>query len=81
MYAALSQAVVGYAGDRYNVEAAGLTGLELFLALCGRGVAPAVAERVRDFSSKCDLARFSPGTAALSPQAALDLAADIVDNL
>jgi len=80
-YAALSLAVVGYAGDRFNVDVAGLTGPELFSALCGRGAEPAVAERVRDFSSRCDLARFSPEAAGFSPEAALDRVYDIVRSL
>lgn len=80
-YAALALAVVGYAGDRFNVEATGLTGPELRSALCRQGVKPAVADQVLDFSSRCNVARFSPGAADFSPKEALALARSIVENL
>jgi hypothetical protein len=80
-YAALALAVVGYAGDRFNVEAAGLTGDELRSALSSQGVDAAVVSRVLGFSSRCDVARFSPGAAELSPRAALALARSIIESL
>jgi hypothetical protein len=80
-YAALAFAVAGYAGDRFNVEVAGMTGSELRAALCRRGLEPAVVNRVIDFSSRCDIARFSPGTTAFSPKEALDLARGIIGAL
>ena len=80
-YAALALAVVGYAGDRFNVEAAGLTGDELRSALSSQGVDAAAVDRLLDFSSRCDVARFSPGAAELSPKAALALARSIIERL
>jgi hypothetical protein len=80
-YAALALAVVGYAGDRCNVEATGLTGAQLRAAMCQRGADRAIADRVLDFSSRCDVARFSPDTSDLSSTEALDLARDIISNL
>ncbi|MCX6844684.1 MAG: BatD family protein [candidate division WOR-3 bacterium] len=80
-YVALARAVVGYAGDRFNVEVRGLTGPDLRAVLCERGVEPKVADRVFEFSSRCDIARFSPGAADLSPKEALDLARDIISSL
>jgi hypothetical protein len=80
-YATLALAVVGYAGDRFHVEVTGLTGTELRAALCRQGVEPTVAERVLDFSSRCDTARFSPGAADFSPKEALDLARGIIHSL
>lgn len=80
-YASLASAVVSYAGDRFDVEVAGMTGPELRAALCRRGLGPAVVNRVLDFLSRCEVARFSPGTAAFSPKEALDLARDIISAL
>jgi hypothetical protein len=80
-YAALALAVVGYAGDRFNVEAAGLTGDELRSALSSQGVDAVAVDRLLDFSSRCDVARFSPGAAELSPKAALALARSIIERL
>jgi hypothetical protein len=80
-YAALALAVVGYAGDRCSVEVAGLSGAQVRAALHQSGVAPAVADRVLDFLSRCDTARFSVGESGLSAKAALDLAWGIIQSL
>jgi hypothetical protein len=80
-YAALARAVMGYAGDRFNVEVTGMTGDELRAALGSRGVDAAVVSRVLDFSSRCDVARFSPGATGLSPEEALALARSIIESL
>jgi hypothetical protein len=80
-YAALARAVMGYAGDRLNVEVAGMTGDELSTALGRRGVDAAVVSRVLDFSSRCDSVRFSAKTADLAPEEALNLARGIIRNL
>ena len=80
-YATLSQAVVGYAGDRFNVESTGMTDPELRAALCRRGLDPTVVNRVLDFSSRCAVARFSHGTSVFSPMEAFDLARSITGAL
>ncbi|MCX6843771.1 MAG: BatD family protein [candidate division WOR-3 bacterium] len=80
-YAALDRAVTGYAGDRFNVEVTGMTGDELRTALSRRGVDAAVVGRLLDFSSRGDVARFSPGAASLSPEEALVLARGIIRDL
>ncbi len=80
-YAALARAVIGYAGDRFNVEVTGLTGDELRTALGGRGADAAIVSRVLDFSTRCDIACFSPGATGLSPEAALALARSIIETL
>jgi hypothetical protein len=80
-YAALARAVIGYAGDRCNVDPTGMTDDELRAALGGRGVDAAVVSRVLDFSSRCDVARFSPGAAAIPPKEALVLARGIIESL
>jgi hypothetical protein len=80
-YAGLALAVVSYAGDRFNVEVAGMTGSELRDALCRRGLELAAANRVVDFSSRCEVARFSPGAGAFSSQEALSSARMVISIL
>jgi hypothetical protein len=80
-YAALARAVIGFAGDRFNVEVTGLTGDELRTALGGRGADAAVVSRVLDFSTRCDIACFSPGATGLSPEEALALARAVIGSL
>jgi len=80
-YAALDRAVMGYAGDRFNLEVTGMTGDELRTALSRRGADAAVVGRLLDFSSRGDVVRFSPGAAGLSPKEALALARGIIRDL
>jgi hypothetical protein len=80
-YAALARAVIGYAGDRFNVEVTGMTDDELRTALGGRGADAAVVSRVLDFSTRCDIACFSPGATGLSTEEALALARAIIESL
>jgi hypothetical protein len=72
---------MGYAGDRFNIEVTGMTGDELRTALGGRGVDAAVVSRVLSFSSRCDIARFSPGATGLPPEEALAIARGIIESL
>ncbi len=80
-YAALARAVMGYAGDCFNVEVTGMPDRELRPALVGQGADAAVVERLLDFSSRCDRVRFSDGTAGLSPAEASELARRVLSDL
>ena len=80
-YAALHRAVLGYAGDRFNLEISGMTGDEIRTELDGRGVDAAVVNRLLDIAGQCDAARFSPGMATCSPADTLDLARGILEQL
>ena len=80
-YAALTRAVIGYAGDRFNIEVTGLTGDELREALRRRGAEPSVVDQLLGFSSRCDVACFSPGATGFSPEEALVLARAIIESL
>jgi len=80
-YAALSRAVLGYAGDRFNIEVSGMTGDEIRTELDRRGVEAAVVTRLLDLASQCDAARFSPGMRTCSPRETLDLARGILEKL
>ena len=70
-YAALNQAVVGYVGDRYNIEAHGMTGDQLRDELAQRSVASDTVDALLSLIADCDAARFSPGMAQCSPQETL----------
>lgn len=59
-YAALSQAVLGYAGDRYNIEAHALTKDQLRERLATLGIEPATVDGVLTVLEQCEIARFSP---------------------
>lgn len=58
-YAALSRAVLGYVGDRFNIEAQGMTGEELGAELERQGVTLTAITELLDIIKGCDAARFS----------------------
>ena len=60
MYGALTQAVVGYLGDRFNIETHAMTKEQLRAALEQHQVAPELAATVIGIIEQCELARFSP---------------------
>jgi hypothetical protein len=80
-YAALSRAVLGYAGDRFNIEVSGMTGDEIRAELDRREVEAAVVNQLLDLASQCDAARFSPGMRACPPKETLDLARGVLEKL
>ncbi len=80
-YAALSTAVVGYVGDRFNLEAAGMTGDELRAELARRGVDGDTVTAILGVTSQCDFARFSPGMAQCDPKELLERARTILEKL
>lgn len=80
-YAALNQAVVGYVGDRYNIEAHGMTGDQLREAMEQRHVQPDTVNALLALIADCDAARFSPGVAQCSPQETLSRASLILQRL
>jgi hypothetical protein len=80
-YAALSRAVTGYVGDRFNIEAFGMTGDQLGVELARRGVEAEAVQRLLTLVADCDAARFSPGIAACSPQETLDRARSLLETL
>jgi len=60
-HAALAQAVTGYLGDRFDLDAQALTREQLRAELDRRRVKPEVAAAVMDVLERCDVGRFSPG--------------------
>lgn len=80
-YTALNQAAVGYVGDRYNIEAHGMTGDQLRAELVERSVDPDTVSALLALIADCDAARFSPGMAQCSPQETLRKAGLILQRL
>jgi hypothetical protein len=80
-YAALSAAVVGYVGDRFDLEAAGMTGDELRAALARQGVDGDTVTAIAGVISQCDFARFSPGMAQCDPKDTLEKARIVLEKL
>ncbi|MEO0081765.1 MAG: BatD family protein [candidate division WOR-3 bacterium] len=80
-YAALSQAVVGYVGDRFNIESQGMTNEELTVELTRQGVSPTGVTELLDIVKNCDAARFSPGMVSCSGREMLERAVRTLEAL
>ena len=80
-YAALSRAVLGYVGDRFNIESQGMTGDELAAELERLGVASAAIAELLDIIKGCDAGRFSPGMVSCSSREILDRATKTMETL
>jgi len=80
-YAALSRAVLGYAGDRFNIETHGFTGEELERELVARGADPDTVARLLALIKSCDEGRFSPGLVACSKREVLEGARKVLEEL
>jgi hypothetical protein len=64
-HAALSQAVMGYLGDRYNIETQAMTKEQLRAELERLQVGAETVAAVIEVIEQCEIARFSPGMPAL----------------
>ena len=80
-YATLSQAILGFVGDRYDLETTGMTGEELRRALLERGVAGQVIDGLLEVVSRCDAARFSPGAVQCDPERLYEQAREVLEKL
>jgi hypothetical protein len=59
-YAAITQAVMGYVGDRFNIETHAMTKDQLRAELDRLQVAPETSTAVIEIVDQCEIARFSP---------------------
>lgn len=80
-FAEVASAVKGYAADRLNRSAAGLTHEDLRLLLAARNVRPERIERVLRLLESCDMARYAPSSAGLERTALLGEAAELIETL
>ncbi|MEO0115106.1 MAG: BatD family protein [candidate division WOR-3 bacterium] len=63
-YSALARAVFGYVGDRFNIQAMGMTKEQLKEELIQKGVNQELLNRLLRIIDTCDTARFSPALVA-----------------
>jgi hypothetical protein len=64
--------LLNYLGDRFNLNTAGLTTLETIELVARAEIPEETAGAIRDFLSSCDLARYAPGGAQMSPDQIAD---------
>ena len=81
-HAELSRALLGYLGDRFNLDTHALTREQLRVALAERSVTPPTIEALFDVVDRCEVARFSPGAdAAREPRQLFDAARDVMARI
>ncbi len=81
-HAALAQAVMGYVGDRHDIDAQAMTREQLQAELERLGVDPAAIAAVVEVLAQCDTARFSPGLATVKdPRTLFEKARDALGRV
>ena len=81
-HAELSRALLGYLGDRLNLDTHALTREQLRLALAERAVAAPTIDALFGIVDRCEVARFSPGEAAeRDPRKLFDDARDVMARI
>ncbi|MBI5805841.1 protein BatD [candidate division TA06 bacterium] len=81
-YAVLFQAVLGYVGDRYNLDTHALSKDQLKAGLLQLNLAPGLVEKIIEIIEQCDIARFSPGQAAYkTPRELFERSREILSQL
>ncbi|MBN2538159.1 hypothetical protein JXB37_07790, partial [candidate division WOR-3 bacterium] len=79
--AELAGAVQGYVGDRFDIEAQGMTGDELAGELARRGVNETTVRELLSLLRDCDAARFSPGIPECRPGEMIERAEKVLGRL
>jgi len=81
-HAALARAVVGYLGDRFNIETQAMTKEQLRAELERLQVGPEAVAAVIEIIEQCETGRFSPGMPALmAPQSLFQKARDTLGRV
>lgn len=81
-HAALTQAVMGYLGDRFNIETQAMTKEQLQAELERLQVGPETVTAVIGIIEQCEFARFSPGVrTADDPQQLFQKARDVMGKV
>ncbi len=81
-YAVLFQAVLGYVGDRYNLDTQALSKDQLKAGLLELSLAPGLVDKIIEIIEQCDIARFSPGQAAYkTPRELFERSREILSQL
>jgi hypothetical protein len=81
-YAVLFLAVMGYVGDRYNLDVHALSKDQLKAELLGLNLPSKMAAQIIEIIEQCDIARFSPGQAVYkTPRELFDKAKALLNQL
>ncbi|MEO0004818.1 MAG: BatD family protein [candidate division WOR-3 bacterium] len=80
-YSLVRQALIGYVGDRFNIEAGGMTGEEMREKLGGFGVDGGLIAELLNTINLCEVARFSPGAIECDPKTVLQKAREIINRV
>jgi hypothetical protein len=81
-YSALARAIFGYVGDRFNIQAMGMTKEQLKEELTQRGLPEELLNRLLKIIDTCDAARFSPALVAdVNTQQLLSETKDVLSSL
>lgn len=81
-YAAISQTLRQYIGDKLNLPPAGITGEEISKVLKGHGLDEDMAELLKQCLADCDFARFAPvGSSVGEMNSMLQKAETIIDRI
>lgn len=81
-FAVLFQAVLGYVGDRYNLDVHALSKDQLKAGLLQLNLAPGLVNKIIEIIEQCDIARFSPGQAAYkTPRELFERSREILSQL
>ncbi len=80
-YGLLRQVVLGFIGDRFNIEPGALTSAELQAELNRYGVDPGLVKELLDLISLCEIVRFSPGAVACDPPELLNKAERLLGKI
>ena len=80
-HAELSRALLGYLGDRFNLDTPALTRDQLRSALTERSVATPTIDALFDVVDRCEVARFSPEAASRDPRQLFDAARDVMARI
>jgi len=80
-HAELSRALLGYLGDRFNLDTPALTRDQLRSALSERSVATPTIDALFEVVDRCEVARFSPEAASRDPRQLFDAARDVMARI
>ena len=81
-YAAISQTLRQYLGDKFNLRPAGITGAEISALLADHGLDAVAADLLQRCLAECDFARFAPvGSSTAEMDAMLRNAASIIEHI
>jgi hypothetical protein len=77
----LSKILLGYIGDRFNLDTGAMTKEQLIMTLHSRGVDQALLEELDALLHQCDVVRYSPEMECDDPEKVFNTTKDILNRL